>query len=279
MQAFFVPQRKTMKDTRTLRMARGFTLIELLVVIAIIAILAAILFPVFSQVRQTALQTQDMSNARQIGLATKMYTGDWSDVMPIFYAYNTQTPGGQPAHAGLETHKGTWRLLMPYLKSREVFRSNFDRGGPFQQQEVPGTRSYWEAYGTSYRFVNCMFTTVPGESSQNNDLTQFTELRIVTESMVEYPTETRTIRLEIFPFFSRSVQPDACERYGWDCDPPYNYYREWNSRGGNMIFHDGHARFITSADTFDQGRINPRGDRSGDPNPDGWNGRWYSICD
>ena len=33
---------------------RGFTLIELLVVIAIIAILAAILFPVFAQARESA---------------------------------------------------------------------------------------------------------------------------------------------------------------------------------------------------------------------------------
>jgi prepilin-type N-terminal cleavage/methylation domain-containing protein len=35
-------------------MKRGFTLIELLVVIAIIAILAAILFPVFAQAKESA---------------------------------------------------------------------------------------------------------------------------------------------------------------------------------------------------------------------------------
>ena len=47
----------------------GFTLIELLVVIAIIAILAAILFPVFSRVREKARQTQCLSHTRQNGLS------------------------------------------------------------------------------------------------------------------------------------------------------------------------------------------------------------------
>ena len=43
---------------------RAFTLIELLVVIAIIAILAAILFPVFAQVREKAT-TCDLSRDYQ----------------------------------------------------------------------------------------------------------------------------------------------------------------------------------------------------------------------
>jgi len=51
---------------------KGFTLIELLVVIAIIAILAAILFPVFAQARESARKTSCLSNVRQLGTAYSM---------------------------------------------------------------------------------------------------------------------------------------------------------------------------------------------------------------
>src|SRR5260221_14553089 len=88
------------------RATRAFTLIELLVVIAIIAILAAILFPVFAQAREQARQTVCSSNVRQIGLAVQMYVQDYDETLPIFYAYNTQTPSGERAWAGDPTHKG-----------------------------------------------------------------------------------------------------------------------------------------------------------------------------
>lgn len=91
---------------------RAFTLIELLVVIAIIAILAAILFPVFAQAKAAAKNSSDLSNTKQLGLATLIYTTDYDDNFPF----------------GLRADwNETWAVtIQPYLKNTDIMRSPFD---------------------------------------------------------------------------------------------------------------------------------------------------------
>jgi prepilin-type N-terminal cleavage/methylation domain-containing protein len=254
----------------TLARSRGFTLIELLVGIAIIAILAAILFPVFASAKVAAKKTACLSNARQIGMSTRMYLSDNHDVMPIFYAYNSQPPAWEEGHKGVEV------LLMPYVKSKEAFKSPFDIGGPYTHLDVPGAQSYWQAYGSSYRFTRCMFSVVAGESTGNN--IPYTTTRIVYESEIQFPSDTRIMRLEMFPFFSNKVDTN-CSRYRYDCPPPNNYFRMWNPTGGTMIFADGNARHVSTDAHFDQTRVNPEGNRSGEPRPEDPTRTFYRGCD
>ncbi|MBI5708091.1 MAG: prepilin-type N-terminal cleavage/methylation domain-containing protein [Armatimonadetes bacterium] len=249
---------------------RAFTLIELLVVIAIIAILAAILFPVFAQAKAAAKRVVCMNGARQSGLALKMYLSDYDDQMPIYYAYNSQPPAWQDGHKGIEV------ALYPYVKNREVFKSPFDVGGPFTDVDVPGAGSYANAYGTSYRYTQCLFTMVAGESSGNN--TPYTFSRSVSETQIEYPAETRAMRLEMMAFFSRKDDP-GCARFGYDCDPPYNYFRMWDPVGGRVVFVDGHAKSLVSAGQFDKTRVDAHGHFSGEADPTSWSGTWYGTCD
>lgn len=111
-----------MKPPRLSPCKGAFTLVELLVVIALIAILAAILFPVFSQAREKARQTGSLSNLRQLGLAFAMYTQDYDETLPPLYYSG---PAGQT----LPDNLGAWRwpwLALPYVKSRALFRSPSD---------------------------------------------------------------------------------------------------------------------------------------------------------
>lgn len=86
----------------------GFTLIELLVVIAIIAILAAILFPVFAQAKESARLATCLSNSRQIGIAESMYYTDYDDTLIVI-----NDVGGPPEADG-------WTgKINPYIKTKQ----------------------------------------------------------------------------------------------------------------------------------------------------------------
>jgi len=107
-----------MRNFPTYPMHRNaFTLIELLLVIAIIAQLAAILFPVFGRVRETARRSSCQSNLKQIGLGILQYTQDYDEVMPRSF-YGT----GNGINESNTTTVYKWMdAVYPYIKGEQIF--------------------------------------------------------------------------------------------------------------------------------------------------------------
>lgn len=95
--------------------SRAFTLIELLVVVAIIAVLAALLFPVFAQARESVRKTTCLSNMRQLGSAYTLYTQDYDEI---------QCPAWTGNNNGirLDGTSNRWtNLIFPYVRSRSAY--------------------------------------------------------------------------------------------------------------------------------------------------------------
>lgn len=98
----------------------AFTLIELLVVITIIAILASIALPVFNGVTERANQTKDLSNAKQIGLAAKLFATDNNGNFPSKQPA-ADYAGGTDLAAGGASNDAFWWLFPNYLQSEDIF--------------------------------------------------------------------------------------------------------------------------------------------------------------
>ena len=143
------------------RLRRAFTLIELLVVIAIIAILAGLLFPVFAQTKRAAKKTACLSNLKQAGAAISLYMADSDDVFPCALdASDKYAPNIWTTHpewkARIEAMPMLQDVLLPYMKSKEVFHCPADSGAEYLDNHFPekivAKSSMFGNYGSSYFF-------------------------------------------------------------------------------------------------------------------------------
>jgi prepilin-type N-terminal cleavage/methylation domain-containing protein/prepilin-type processing-associated H-X9-DG protein len=205
------------------RYLNGFTLIELLVVIAIIAILAAILFPVFAQARETARKTTCLNNCKQLGTAIIMYLQDWDSNYPL--AWNDIGENGWDT------------ALFPYVKSKGVY-------------DCPSNHVTPRGYGWSYATIG----PLPGSYALNGDLTARFDSKnhriAISEPSVTFPSTTilvTEIRDTRGPssgpeheIFSIKGQKDVLSRI------PTTIHLG----GSNYVFADGHARYYRVDQTW-----------------------------
>jgi prepilin-type N-terminal cleavage/methylation domain-containing protein/prepilin-type processing-associated H-X9-DG protein len=138
--------------------SEGFTLLELLVVIAVLAIVAALLLPVFAQVRERARRTTCASQLRQLALANRLYADDhegyFVPAAPEFFAEDARRWFGTRGATGRFEPRGG--ALVSYLRDGGLLRrcpsfhseTGFDQGsgGYVYNHVAVGGRVWWEGY-------------------------------------------------------------------------------------------------------------------------------------
>jgi prepilin-type N-terminal cleavage/methylation domain-containing protein/prepilin-type processing-associated H-X9-DG protein len=126
--------------------SRGFTLLELLVVMMIVVVAVALLYPVFSQVRERGRQAVCMSNVSQHARAILMYADDHDERLPIAWNASGLSEAGDEA---LYPH--WWNVVEPYLKSENVLYCPDDAGYMGMRPGDPlNDRPFHTASGSSY---------------------------------------------------------------------------------------------------------------------------------
>lgn len=226
------------------KIRRGFTLIELLVVIAIIAVLAAILFPVFSQARLAAKATASISNLKQLSIGKLLYSADVDD-MTVPAA--TWQSGADPIQLANGKTMSTWVWLMqPYVKSTDVF---YDPMGPAKLtfRGIPDTvatsvrhsygynqvyMSYWDGTGAPSKTISTssvgsasktiVFGTKTHPAEMGNATLRSTPFGNIYYGSAAYSNPT----LDAGPNVVTIIDPPA-----WD-EVNYPVANSWGEQGG-----------------------------------------------
>jgi len=240
-------------------------LIELLVVIAIIAILAAILFPVFAQARESARTISCLSNMKQIGLGVRMYAQDYDEEFPMgtypgprnwevnpdenpyptgpdapnqcldnFGLWKGFNPGdGGPPYAGCSYGYEFYRTLMtvqvnPYTKNKTIWYCPSDsHHRPSADNIALGAQSYHWFPAWIYSF----------RASWNPFAANATGADLSNENPSEKISNVSTRILFGEPGMFGWDGPDGCD--GACVNANGNH-----QRGYNCIFFDGHAKLV-----------------------------------
>lgn len=271
------------------RSSRAFTLIELLVVIAIIALLLSILLPSLGAAREAARNAKCLSNTRHWGLGTIMFTEEHNQAIP-WEGADGDNPG-DIQNGSEPTYKiDVWwgNGVMPYVSEspyRKIAERALDSGNA---QDVPqvGDNSFficpsadmpkkgvgdiaaapYEMNYTNpklYYLFHYVANSKLARGSQDKwNLPAHGGSGTVTDDKViidniPRPSET-VIMMELRATRAEFNYVPGMEGSGTGNSAPTRMKAKWqelagrHSGGGNIVFGDGHAEWVSWLDTNDR---------------------------
>ena len=126
----------------------AFTMIELLTVIAIIAILAAILFPVYARVKDSAYRSSDQSHMNAIRTALQLYRADQGAYPPQLIGYVTLYTSGVNMGNVIPADVLVGPLFPKRVESIDTFRPAYVRGA--EASPIGQTGAVWPTVDSAH---------------------------------------------------------------------------------------------------------------------------------
>ena len=230
------------------RLKKGFTLIELLVVIAIIAILAAILFPVFAQARESARTISCLSNEKQISLGILQYVQDYDERYPI---YQYQLPVAdftiKDPYSGAgnyaESHKGWDEACQPYINNTQLLFCPSANGPGNDYNAGVKNKDDTDWTGSLNYATNCRLAGKYGPTAKLSILAYPAQTILLSENGAQ--GSEGACRIETDEWGWTNTQTNALQQDAGSGATPGPLRRHKN--GANYAFADGHAKWYNAS--------------------------------
>lgn len=252
-----------MKPGQALLGQKGFTLIELLVTVAILGLLAGILLPTLARAKDKARSIQCLSAMKQWGVAFKMYAEDnegWI-ARECYEPYgevtlnNWSQAKGRTLPSGINDSADVWyNALPPYLDQRptSAYASPPERKNFYEKNNLihcPAAVFPAQASRTTYQFP--LFSI-----AMNSQLIQVGPS--IKLSLIENKDPTRTV-LFLDNLLENEPKVDPAQE-NTHLGQPSAYacrFSPRHSKGGNLVFGDGHASWFHGKQVVETGENSP----------------------